>query len=154
MSVNVEAINKEMKDKSPAEIVAWAIKQGKKPVVTTNFRPYESAILHVVAQVKPDVPVIWADSGYNTQATYKFAFKVIKDLKLNVFTYIPQQTAAYRNALMDGIPGIDSPLHEEFTKQVKLEPFKRAMAEHKPDIWFTNLRQEQTEFRRSLNIIS
>ena len=154
MSVNVEAINKELKDKSPAEIVAWAIQQAKKPVVTTNFRPYESAILHAVAQVKPDVPVIWADSGYNTKATYKCAFQVIKDLKLNVFTYIPQQTAAYRDALMDGIPGIDSPLHDEFTKQVKLEPFKRAMAEHKPDVWFTNLRQDQTEFRRSLDIIS
>ena len=39
-------------------------------------------------------------------------------------------------------------------QQVKLEPFKRAMSEHKPDVWFTNLRKGQTAFRDSLDIIT
>ena len=41
-----------------------------------------------------------------------------------------------------------------FTEQVKLEPFTRAMAEHKPKVWFTNLRQGQTAFRNSIGIFS
>ena len=53
-----------------------------------------------------------------------------------------------------GIPHIDDPRHAEFTEQVKLEPFRRAMAEHKPDVWFTNLRKGQTAHRDTLNILS
>ena len=35
---------------------------------------------------------------------------------------------------MGQVPDIDDPKHEEFTQQVKLEPFKRAMEEIKPDL--------------------
>ena len=41
-----------------------------------------------------------------------------------------------------------------FSDQVKLEPFKRAMNEHQPDVWFTNLRKGQTAFRDSIDIVS
>ena len=63
------------------------------------------------------------------------------------------QTSAHRDVLL-GIPNIDDPEHKIFTEQVKLEPFKRAMFEHKPDVWFTNLRKGQTTFRSSLDIVS
>jgi phosphoadenosine phosphosulfate reductase len=53
-----------------------------------------------------------------------------------------------------GIPGIEDPNHAIFTEQVKLEPFKRAMSEHKPDVWFTNLRKGQTALRDTLDILS
>ena len=53
-----------------------------------------------------------------------------------------------------GIPQIEDSLHKVFTEQVKLEPFARAMKEHKPDVWFTNLRKGQTAFRDSIDIVS
>ena len=55
---------------------------------------------------------------------------------------------------MGEMPGIDDPRHEDFTEQVKLEPFRRAMAEIQPDLWVTNLRKGQTEFRNGLDIIN
>jgi phosphoadenosine phosphosulfate reductase len=55
---------------------------------------------------------------------------------------------------MMGIPAIHDPRHALFTEQVKLEPFKRAMEEHQPDIWFTNLRIGQTALRDTLDIFS
>ena len=48
---------------------------------------------------------------------------------------------------MGQVPEINDPSHKEFTEQVKLEPFRRAMAEIKPDLWVTNLRKGQTDFR-------
>ena len=106
--------------------------------------------MHLVANQRPDITVLWVDSGYNTDATYQFANKVIRDLNLNVITYIPKQTAAYRDATMNGIPGIDNPQHDEFTDQVKLEPFRRALDELKPDVWFNAIRKDQTEFRQEI----
>lgn len=151
--IDIHQINRELADKSPLQIVRLALQNGNKPVLTTNFRPYEVAILHAVTQVFPKIPVIWCDTGYNTPQTYKHAEYLIEKLDLNIDLYVPKQTASHRDAVM-GIPDIDSPLHAVFTEQVKLEPFKRAMAAHQPDIWFTNLRKGQTAFRDSLDIVS
>lgn len=154
MSIDLVAANEQLEGKGPLEIIRWAIENSENPLVTTNFRPYEAVILHMAAQVKPDIKVLWVDSGYNTSATYRFAEKVIQDLNLNIVTYIPQMTSARRNVLMKGIPDIDDPLHDEFTRQVKLEPFQRALSELKPDLWLNAIRKDQTEFRQSMNIVS
>ena len=154
MSIDLAAANAALEGKTPQEIIQWGLEQAKKPLVTTNFRPYEAVILHMVTQLKPDIRVLWVDSGYNTSATYRFAEKVIQDLNLNVVTYIPQMTAARRNVLMKGIPEVNDPLHEEFTRQVKLEPFQRALAELGPDLWFNAIRKDQTEFRQSLDVVT
>lgn len=151
--MNLEKINKELENKSPREVVDWAISFAKKPLITTNFRPYEVAILKAVTEVKKDIKVIWCDTGYNTLQTYKHAEEIIKKLSLNINLYTPKQTVAHRNAVL-GVPAIDNPKHTIFTEQVKLEPFARAMKEHQPDVWFTNLRKGQTAFRNSIDIVS
>ncbi|WP_299010725.1 phosphoadenosine phosphosulfate reductase family protein [uncultured Tenacibaculum sp.] len=151
--MNLEAVNEALKNKSPKEIIVWALLQANKAVVTTNFRPYEGAILHAVASVKNSIDVIWCDTGYNTPETYKHAEELIEKLQLNIQLYVPKQTVAHRNITL-GLPTVDDPKHTVFTEQVKLEPFKRAMEEHKPDVWFTNLRKGQTAFRDSIDIVS
>ena len=151
--MNLEEINKQLHGKSPSEIVSWAISIAEKPVITTNFRPYEVAILKVVSEVKKDIKVIWCDTGYNTVQTYKHAQEIIGKLSLNVHLYVPKQTVAHRNIVL-GVPSIEHPEHSGFTEQVKLEPFSRAMKEHQPDVWFTNLRKGQTAFRDSIDIVS
>lgn len=149
----LDKYNKEFATKSPLEIVSWVISFANNPVVTTNFRPYEASILQATSSLLKDITVIWCDTGYNTMQTYKHAEELISKLDLYISLYVPKQTSAYRDALM-GIPTIDNPFHQLFTEQVKLEPFKRAMDEHKPDVWFTNLRKGQTVLRDSLDIFS
>lgn len=153
MEIDIEKINKDLRKKTPLEIVTWAVLTFDNPVVTTNFRPYEAAILHAVSKIKKDIKVIWCDTGYNTPQTYRHAEAVIKQLDLNIQLYVPKQTVAHRDVVL-GIPNVDDPRHKLFTEQVKLEPFKRAMAEHQPDLWFTNLRKGQTAFRDSIDIVS
>ncbi len=149
----INELNTLYKDKSPSEIIKKAFELNNEAVVTTNFRPYEAAILHAVSVVEANIPVVWCDTGYNTPQTYRHAEQVIKDLKLNIFLYVPKQTTAHRDVVL-GIPSVDAPEHALFTEQVKLEPFRRAMEEHKPKVWFTNLRQGQTAFRDSIGIFS
>lgn len=153
MEVDVAQANAELAGKHPKEIVEWATALGGKTIVTTNFGPFEAVILHLATQVKPDMEVVWIDSGYATRKTYLFAEKLISDLGLNVTVYNPLMSAARRDALM-GIPDVDDPQHEEFTNQVKLEPFGRAMRETAPDVWLTAVRRDQTEFRKNMDIVS
>lgn len=149
----IESLNRQFRGIAPQEIISWSLNNSNRPVVTTNFRPYEVAILHAVTDVSLDTPIIWCDTGYNTPNTYKHAEELISRLGLNIKLYVPKQTSAHRDAVM-GIPQIDDPLHVTFTEQVKLEPFRRAIKEHSPDVWFTNLRKGQTEHRNSLDVLS
>ncbi|MGB5172881.1 phosphoadenosine phosphosulfate reductase family protein [Eudoraea sp.] len=151
--LDIDHLNHHFKGIPPEEIISWAVDYGSRSIVTTNFRPYEVAILNAVREVKSDIPVIWCDTGYNTPHTYKHAQDLIDRLNLNIKLFVPKQTSAHRDAVM-GIPDIDDSRHKLFTEQVKLEPFRRAMSEYRPDVWFTNLRKGQTALRDTLNILS
>ena len=90
-------------------LVAWAIGLDRPPIVTTNFRPYEAVILHMVTRAKPDVPVVWMDNGYNTEATYRYADEVTKQLGLNLRIYLPLRTRAHREAVEGPLPRAGRP---------------------------------------------
>ncbi len=151
---NIAEFNKALESKTPTEIVKWAINIAIRPIVTTNFGPYSASILKLVSSVKSDIDVIWCDTGYNTSYTYLYAEQLKKNLSLQLHTYTPLQTASQRDTLFNGIPQMDDPKHILFTEQVKLEPFRRALKEHQPDVWFTNIRKGQTAWRDSLDILS
>ncbi len=139
---------------SPRDYIEWVIVQNKKAMVTTSFGPFSAVMLHLATSIKADIPIFWIDTGYNTLETYLYAEGLIKDLKLNIEVFTPEMTAARRNALMNGIPNIDNELHEEFSRQVKLEPFQRMLKQVRPDYWLTAIRKDETDFRKSLDVFS
>lgn len=156
MTVDIAAANAALDGKPPLEIVEWAIAHADgRAMVSTNFRPHEAAILHLCTRVQPDIRVLWVDTGYNTPATYRHAEALIARLHLNIHLFIPKRTAAHRDALFGGIPGLDdAEAHQRFTEEVKLEPFRRGLAALDPTVWLTALRRDQTEFRAGLDIVS
>ena len=137
-----------------AGLVRWALGLGQSSIVTTNFRPFEAVILHLVTQVQPDVPVVWMDNGYNTAATYQFADAVTQQLGLNLKIYLPRRSRAHREAVEGATPGLDDPRHAAFTEEVKLEPFARALRETAPKVWFTALRATDTAVRAAMEPVS
>ena len=138
----------------PHEIVARALCGAERPVLSTNFRPGTAALLHLVTRQAPEIPVIWVDTGLNTLATYRYVEDVTARLNLNLKVYTPRVTTSRRYAVFGGIPEVDDPRHAEFTREVKLEPFERALRELAPDVWFTGIRAEQTDFRKKLGVVS
>ena len=156
MTFDLNKINASLKDKSAEDIVRWVLAQNKRVMMTTSFSPNSAALLHLVTRIQPDIPVVWIDSGYNVPDAYRVAEQLIDQLKLNIHIYTPIMTAERRNALMGGIPhpADNAELHAEFVRQVKLEPFQRAINELKPEIWLAGIRRDETEFRRTLDIAS
>ncbi|TDR50549.1 phosphoadenylylsulfate reductase (thioredoxin) [Halomonas ventosae] len=153
MEPQLDVINRELGN-DPEALIRWALDQGQKPICTTNFRPFEAVILHMVTRQQPDIPIVWMDSGYNTEATYHFADELIRRLGLNLVSYLPRRSRAHREALEGPAPGIEDPRHAAFTQEVKLEPFERALREMAPDVWFTALRAEDTPERARMAPVS
>ena len=154
----LQAANAALKSQSPLDIVRWGLERsGGRAIVSTNFRPYEAVILHLVTQLQPDIPVLWVDHGYNRPATYRHAEALRARLKLNIKAYLPRKTAAHYDAVDGGMPK-PTPENEErikaFSTVMKLEPFQRGMRELAPTVWITALRQVQNPNRAGLDIVS
>jgi phosphoadenosine phosphosulfate reductase len=155
MNIDLDSLNARLRNAPAAEIVEWALEQGRRGIVTTSMGPNAAVMLHLVTRVAPRIPVIWVDTGYNLRDTYIVAESLIRQLDLNIFVYTPRMTAERRTALQGGIPTVDDVArHRIFTEQVKLEPFNRALRDFEPEIWLTGIRREETAHRRALDILS
>lgn len=153
---DIEQFNQHLRDKSPQEIIQWASTLDRRVFASTSFSPNSAGLLHMIHNIAPEIPVVWVDSGYNMPDAYRTADKIMKMLDLDFRVYIPEVTAERRNALMGGIPhpDDDEELHKEFTRQVKLEPFQRAIDDLKGQVWITGIRRQETDFRQTLDVVS
>ena len=155
MELDFDSVNASLRNASAQEVVQWALGLGGNTIATTSMGRNAAVMLHLVSEVDKSVPTIWVDTGYNLRDTYIVAERLIRDLEVNIHVYSPQMTSERRNSIMGGIPTVDEEeRHQEFTRQVKLEPFGQALEEFKPEIWLTGIRQEETEHRKSLDIVS
>jgi phosphoadenosine phosphosulfate reductase len=153
MRMDLKHINAEL-GRNAQGLVDWAIGLNQLAIITTNFRPFEAVILHMVTRANPKVPVVWMDNGYNTDATYRFADEVTKLLKLDLHIYLPRRSRTHREAVEGSTPALDDPRHAAFTEEVKLEPFARALRETAPKVWFTALRATDTAVRAQMDPVS
>ena len=152
---NIAAWNDTLRTRSPRDIVAWALAQaGGRAIVSTNFRPYEAAILHLVTQSQPSIPVLWVDHGFNRPATYRHAEALRTRLRLDLRAYLPRLSRAHYEAVYGPPPSLDDePSLRRFSSLMKLEPFQRGMRELAPTVWFTALRRVQNPQRAALDIV-
>ena len=155
MDLDLDSVNARLRDASPQDVVRWALDLQRPTIATTSMGRNAAAMLHLVSEIDGKLPTIWVDTGYNLRDTYIVAERLIRDLQLNIHVYSPQMTSERRNAIMGGIPTVDEEeRHREFTRQVKLEPFDRALADFGPEVWLTGIRREETEHRKTLDIVS
>lgn len=155
LDLDFDLVNARLRDASPQDVVRWALDLGRRTIASTSMGRNAAVMLHLVGQVDKTVPTVWVDTGYNLRDTYVVAERLIRDLEINIHVYSPQMTSERRNAIMGGIPTIDEEeRHQEFTRQVKLEPFDQALRDFAPEVWLTGIRQMETEHRRSLDIVS
>jgi len=150
---DIDFLNKKYRDKSPLEIISFALSYAKKPLVSTSFGAYSAALLLTCQQVKKNIQIIWCDTGYNTEATYKHANFLIDSLQLNIDIFTPKFTTAFIKIYI-GEPSLDNPKHKLFSNLVKIEPFSRAFNKYNPDVWLTNIRMNQTSLRKTLDIFT
>ncbi len=153
IDIDIDVWNKKLKDKSPIEIAEWALELSENRIVTTSFGIYSSVLLSTMSQLDNDIRVVWCDTLYNQPSTYEHAANLIDEYDLNIRKYKSLQTKAEIDSTI-GLPNLEDDNHDEFSEVVKLEPFRRALKEENPDIWFTNIRIRQTEFRDKKDILS
>lgn len=123
-------------------------------VLSSSFGIQAAVMLHLVSQVKPDIPVILTDTGYLFPETYQFIDQLTENLNLNLSVFRAELTPAWQEAKFgklweQGVAGI-----ERYNKINKVEPLHRAFEELGVKTWFSGLRREQSQSRANLPILS
>lgn len=139
---------------SATERIRWAYQTyGDQLVLSTSFGVQSAVMLHLVTTQIPDIPVIFVDTGYLFPATYKFAAELSERLKLNLKTYIPQQTAAQQEALYGKLWEKDLEGLERYNRINKVEPMNRAVKELGASAWLSGLRRTQSSSRGERGVV-
>ena len=114
-------------------------------VVTCSFQAEDMAVLHMVQQILPAVPVVFLDTGYHFSEVYKYRDRMTWDWKVNLINLLPEMTVAEQEAQF-GILNQTDPGRCCGLRKVK--PLFSALESYA--IWFTGLRREQAKSRVEL----
>ena len=99
--------------------VAWALENlPGEYVLSSSFGIQAAVSLHLVNQVRPDIPVILTDTGYLFPETYQFIDELTDKLKLNLQVYRAKESAAWQEARYgklweQGVEGIENAAKNE-----------------------------------------
>ena len=153
---SVGELNAELEALSPQDRIAWAIDHlPGEHALSSSFGIQSTMMLHMVTQVKPDIPVILTDTGYLFEETYRFIDEIAErlNLDLNLQVYRAGMSTAWQEARYgkrweQGIAGI-----EDYNRQNKVEPMQRALNELEISTWFAGLRREQSRSRADLGVL-
>jgi len=135
--------------KAPAR-VEWALTRlPEVHVLTSSFGVQAAVSLHMVTSLKPDIPVIFMDTGYLFAETYRFVDELTSRLSLNLHVYRSAlspawQEARYGERWTQGLNGI-----EAYNRENKVEPMERALADFTVGTWFAGLRRDQSSGRNT-----
>jgi len=147
--------NAQLEALSAQERVAWALENLPGEVVLSSSFGIQAAVsLHLISQVRPDIPVILTDTGYLFPETYQFIDELTDKLNLNLKVYRAAQSPAWQEARYgklweQGVEGI-----EKYNDINKVEPMNRALSELKAKTWFAGLRREQSGSRANLPVLA
>ena len=99
-----------------------------------------------------DIPVVWIDTGYLPEETYRFADELTERLSLNLHVYQSPMSPARMETLYGRLwESGDVDDLNLYDKIRKVEPMNRALKELGVTAWLSGLRREQTEFRKKLS---
>ena len=91
--------NSQLEKLSAEARVAWALENlPGEYVLSSSFGIQAAVSLHLVNQVRPDIPVILTDTGYLFPETYQFIDELTDKLNLNLKIYRAKESAAWQEA--------------------------------------------------------
>ncbi len=134
--------------------LAWIFSHVPGPyAITTSFGIQAAATLDLVVSQRPNIPVIFIDTGYLFPETYLFADELVERLGLNLRVYRSTlspawQEARYGRLWEQGLAGI-----ERYNHMNKVQPLQQALGELGVKTWIAGLRREQSDSRKSIPVL-
>jgi phosphoadenosine phosphosulfate reductase len=128
-----------------AETVAQALACSGAACVTSSFQTECMVLVHLVTRQRPDIPVLFLDTGYHFAETYAYRDRMAAQFNLNLVNLQSRLTVTQQEGQF-GILYQSAP--DRCCGMRKVEPLFAGLEPY--DVWFTALRRDQSPTRANL----
>jgi len=148
---DLEWAGRELADVSAEHAVAWAAEAfGDDLVLSTSFGIQSAVMLHLANDVAPGIPVVWVDTGYLPEETYRFAEELTQRLDLNLHVATAKLSPARMEALHGKLWEGSREDLDTYHRLRKVEPLERALRGLGAKALLSGVRADQTNHRATL----
>ena len=120
------------------QLVAAQLEAAAAPCVTSSFQAECVVLVHMLREIRPDVPVLFLDTVHHFADTYAYRDRIAQDWGLRLVNLRAAEPA----------PGLWQQDVHACCGRHKVEPLFAALSEY--DVWFTALRRDQSPTRANL----
>jgi phosphoadenosine phosphosulfate reductase len=129
-------------------IAGVLVENGVPACVTCSFQTECMALVDLVIAQRPDIPVLFLETGYHFPETYAYRDQMTERLHLNLVNLASRQSVSEQESQF-GILNQTAP--DRCCGMRKVEPLFRGLDDY--GVWFTALRREQSPTRANLQAV-
>jgi phosphoadenosine phosphosulfate reductase len=126
-------------------LVTESLNKAPAACLTCSFQAEDMVVLHLVREARPEIPVLFLETGYHFAEVYRYRDEMSARYGLNLVNLSARQSVAEQEAQF-GILNQTAP--DRCCKLRKVEPLFAALEQY--DTWFTGLRRVQSPTRANL----
>ena len=127
------------------QLITAELAKNRAACITSSFQAECVVLVHMLKDQRPDIPVLFLETGYHFPETLAYRDQMTRDWKLNLVNLEAKQSVKDQEALF-GILNQTEP--SKCCGLRKVEPLFAGLANY--DTWFTALRREQSPTRANL----
>src|SRR5436190_7776556 len=127
------------------ELITAELAKNRAACITSSFQAECVVLVHMVKDQRPDIPVLFLETGYHFPETLEYRNQMTRDWNLNLVNLEAKQSVKEQESLF-GILNQTEP--SKCCGLRKVEPLFAGLANY--DTWFTALRREQSPTRANL----
>ena len=117
--------------------------------ITCSFQAEDVLLVKLALELRPEMPVLFLDTGYHFAETYSYRDQIAREWRLNLINLQPANTIAQQEAEHGMLHQIAP---DRCCALRKVEPLFAAVAGY--DVWLTGLRREQARSRTALEEVA
>ena len=139
------AMNIAFEEAHPREILEWGLERSglERIAIASAFQAEGTIVMHLATQMRPDIPILFLETGYQFAETLAFKEQLAERLSLNVVDLVGEYTVA-RQAATFG-PRLFERDPERCCDMNKVRPMFEAL--RGLDAWITAFRRESSPTR-------
>ncbi len=146
--------NKQLEKMNAIQRIEWAFERLPGEFALSSSFGIQSAVsLHMLTQIKADIPVIVVDTGYLFAETYQFIEQLSERLNLNLQVQRAKLSGAWQEAKYGrlweaGIEGLN-----QYNQMNKVEPMEYGLKKLGIQTWFSGIMRSQSKSREQLSTL-
>src|ERR671923_1953257 len=147
----LEALNARFETEHPREILRWALTDSglERIAIASAFQAEGTVVIHLATRIRPDVPILFLETGFQFAETLAFKQRLTEALDLNVVELIGEysndrQEAEFGPRLYERDP-------ERCCDINKVQPMLAALRGY--EAWITAFRRDSSPTRARAPIV-